>query len=160
MFKPSIAKLVAVVATCACLAAPSALASGRTVWIVRDGFYAGMVSGGGELVYFYVARGRVYHLRFSMSLDCTSSGVTSNPDFNAGPAMPQGRAIPASGILSIDWVEHGAGRTGDINAELALTRHPNASFSVTSHGDPERCNGFADIPIQRAAVTPPRPAWP
>lgn len=160
MLKCSIAKLAAVIAACACLAAPSALASGRTVWIVRDGFYAGSVGGGGELAYFYVSHGRVYHLRFSMSLDCTSSGVTSNPLFNAGPAMPQGRRIPASGIVSIDWVEHGAGRTGDIDAELALTRHPNASFSVTSHGDPERCNGFADIPIQRAAVTPPRPTRP
>jgi hypothetical protein len=160
VLKPSIAKLVTVLATCACLLTPSALAAGRTVWIVRDGFYAGMDSSAGKLVYFYVSHRRVYHLRFSMELDCTSPGVTSNPIFTAGEAMPQGRRIPPSGIVSIDWIEHGAGRTGHINAELAFTRHPNASFSVTSHGDPESCDGFADIPIQRAAVTPPRPAWP
>jgi hypothetical protein len=161
MRKRSIAKLAAAIATSACLLlTPSAVAVGRTVWIVRDGFYAGSVLSEGELVYFYVAHGRIYHLRFSMNLDCTSSGVTSNPNFNAGPAMPQGQAIPANGIVSIDWTEREAGREGHINAELAFTRHPNASFSVTSHGDPESCTGFADVPIQRAAVTPPRPTWP
>jgi hypothetical protein len=111
-------------------------------------------------VCFYVSHGRICHLRFGTDLDCTSSGVASNPNFNAGPAMPQGRAIPANGIVSIDWTESGAGRVGHINAELAFTHRPNASFSVTSHSDVESCDGFADIRIQRAAVTPPRPSWP
>jgi hypothetical protein len=153
-----IARLVAVLVTCGCLVAPSALAAGRATWIVRDGFYVGEVEGGGvELVYFYVSHHRIYHLRFSMNLNCTSSGVDSNPNFNAGPAMPQGRAIPSDGIATISWSEDSAGRMGHITAELAFTRHPNASFSVFSQGEPEACNGFADIPIQRAAVTPPQP---
>ena len=134
----------------------------HVVWIVRDGFYAGMVSGSSELAFFHVKHHRVYHLRFSMNVSChdSSTGQDYNVNFSAGPAMPQGRLIPANGTLRINWTETDSARRGQISAELTFHRHFLASFSVLTDGSIEDCNGFSAVPLQRAHRTPPVPVGP
>jgi hypothetical protein len=141
-------------------AATAALA--RTTWIVRDGFYVGSEDNFSELAFFHVANRRVRHLRFSMNLNChnDNTGQDYDRNFSAGAAMPQDERIPSDGTLTIQWSETDAGRAGHITAELRFHRHPMASFSVTSAGGYEACNGFAAIRLHRSPRTPPVPSRP
>lgn len=158
---PRIRLLIALVLA-SCTLVPAAVASGNPVWIVRDGFYAGLHQGSFGFAYFYVQGHRIYHLRFALNLNChnTNTGEDYPRTFDAGPRMPQGRLIPANGIVTIDWSEHGGGRDGNITAELSFHRHPLASFSVIADGGYEECEGFSAIVLQRAPRTPPRPPNP
>ncbi len=140
----------------------AAQASRHFTSIVRDGFYAGIDSGSGDLAFFHVKHHRVYHLRFSMSLTCHNSATGQDYDrnFSAGSAMPQGRLIPANGTLTIHWNQQDSGRDGHITGELTFHRHFLASFSVLSGGGLEDCNGFSAVLMQRAHRTPPVPTAP
>jgi hypothetical protein len=157
-------RMLALIVALAALAVPSlAAATGRTVYIVRNGFYAGMDSGSGALTFFHIKNHRVYHLRFSMNLDCDNSNTGQHYDrnYNAGPGMPQGEAIGTNGRVDIDWSETEAGRDGNISAEISLSgRRPLASFSVHATGGYETCVGFSAIYIYRSPVNVPVPDQP
>jgi hypothetical protein len=138
-------------------------ASGRTVYIVRNGFYAGMDDGSGALTFFHIKNHRVYHLRMSLNLDCQNSntGQDYQVNYNAGPKMPQGQAVGSNGRANIDWTETEAGRDGHISAEISFSgRRPLASFSVISNGGYETCNGFSAIYIARSPANVPIPRQP
>lgn len=158
---PRIRLLIALVLA-SCTLVPAAVASGSTVWIVRDGFYAGLHQGSFGLAYFYVHDHRIDHLRFALNLNChnTDTGQDYPRTFDAGPRMPQGRLVPANGIVDIDWSERGGGREGRISAELSFHSHPLASFSVVADGGYEDCEGFSAIVLQRSPRTPPLPTNP
>jgi hypothetical protein len=140
----------------------TAHARGRTTWIVRDGFYAGMSSGPGALTFFHVKNHRVYHLRFSLNLTChdSTTGQDTTVNYSAGSAMPQGLQIPADGVLWIRWSQEDSGRMGHITADLRFHHRPLASFSVLSAGGVETCNGFSAVSVHRAPRTPPVPSAP
>lgn len=148
-------------ATSICAATFSALgvAHARTVYIVPDGLYAGMDPRSASLTFFHIHNHRVYHLRFSLNIVCHNSntGADYTVNYSAGPAMPQGQTIPADGLLRLDWVESEAGREGHIDMEITFRRRPMASFSVTSTGGYESCNGFAAIYVRRSPLRVPVP---
>jgi hypothetical protein len=158
---PRIRLLIALVLA-SCTLFPAAAASGSTVWIVRDGFYAGLHQGSFGFAYFHVKNRRVYHLRFALNLTCHNSNTGEDypRTFDAGPRMPQGRLIPANGIVTIGWSERGGGREGSITGELSLRRHLLASFSVVADGGYEACEGFSAIVVERSPRTPPLPTNP
>ena len=157
-------KLLVLAATLATIAVVplGAHARGPTHWIVRDGFYAGMDAGSGELAFFHVRHHRVYHLRFSLNLTChdDTTGQDNSYNFSAGDEMPQGRLIPADGVLTINWTETDSARDGHINAELRFHRRPVASFYVTSASSVESCNGLSAVYVHRSRARVPVPSQP
>ncbi|MFI4984677.1 MAG: hypothetical protein ACHQAV_01660 [Solirubrobacterales bacterium] len=151
------------IASTGVLAAPAS-ARPRTTYIVRDGFYGGL-GGGGTSVLFWISHHRVYHLRFNLIFPChdIASGENYDRYFGAGTLMPQGRAIPRSGQLVLEWVQTDAGREGHITMTLNFRHSGVAQLSVDAPhvGEGlEDCTGSTTFSLMRSPHAIPVPSGP
>jgi hypothetical protein len=159
------ALLVALVATVA--AAPSASAR-RTTAVVPNGTY-GVLGPRGEYVVFTVRDRKVRDLNFNIQITCQASDspISEQRFFSAGADAPQGRRIPDSGKLILNWQERGNGRLGQIHIELKFGVRDVANFGVIVPEEPspepvpgealESCDGVSALRFHRGFEPPPLP---
>jgi hypothetical protein len=159
------ALLVALVATVALV--PTANAS-RTTAVVPDGTY-GVQGPRGEYVVFVVRDRKVRDLNFNIQITCQASDspVSEQRFFSAGAEAPQGRRIPASGKLILNWQERGNGRRGQVHVELKFGVRDVANFGVIVPEEPspepvpgealESCDGASALRFHRGFELTPLP---
>jgi hypothetical protein len=99
--------------------------------VVPDGTYGGLDRGSGEYVLFKVRNRRVRNLAFNTKILCQASdSTTTEPRFFSAAHAPQGRVIPRSGILYLEWQEQGDGRNGNIGVTLHFGTRDFADLAV------------------------------
>ncbi len=159
------ALLVALVATTAL--APSAGAR-RTTAVVPNGTY-GVQGPRGEYVVFVVRDRKVRDLNFNIQVTCqaSDSSISEQRFFTAGAEAPQGRRIPDSGKLILNWQERGNGRLGQVHVELKFGVRDVANFGVIVPEEPgpepvpdealESCDGVSSLRFHRGFELTPLP---
>ena len=158
------ALLVALVATMAL--APSAGA--RTTAVIPNGTY-GVQGPRGEYVVFIVRDRKVRNLNFNIQVTCQASDspISEQRFFTAGADAPQGRRIPDSGKLILNWQERGNGRLGQVHVELKFGVRDVANFGVIVPEEPspepvpdealESCDGVSSLRFHRGFELTPLP---
>lgn len=139
----------------------------RATAVVPNGTY-GVLGPRGEYVVFTVRGRKVRNLNFNMQITCQASDSPTSEQryFGAGAQAPQGRTIPASGKLILNWQERGDGRLGQIAAEIKFGVRDvfNVSVIVPEERTPETgpedalesCDGVSSLRFQRGfELTPP-----
>jgi hypothetical protein len=159
------ALLVALVATTAL--APSAGAR-RTTAVIPNGTY-GVQGPRGEYVVFVVRDRRVRDLNFNIQITCQASDSPTSEQrfFSAGLEAPQGRRVPDSGKLILNWQERGNGRLGQVHVELKFGVRDVANFGVIVPEEPgpepvsgealESCDGASALRFHRGFELTPLP---
>ncbi len=157
--------LVALVATAAL--APSASAR-RTTAVIPNGTY-GVQGPRGEYVVFIVRDRKVRNLNFNIQITCQASDspISEQRFFSAGLEAPQGRRIPDSGKLILNWQERGNGRLGQVHVELKFGLRDVANFAVIVPEEPtpesvpgealESCDGVSALRFHRGFELTPLP---
>jgi hypothetical protein len=160
------ALLVALVATVAL--APFAGARPTTTAVVPNGTY-GVMGPRGEYVVFVVRDRKVSNLNFNIQVTCQASDSPTSEQrfFSAGAEAPQGRRIPASGKLILNWRERGNGRLGQVHVELKFGVRDVANFGVIVPEEPapepvpgealESCDGASALRFHRGFELTPLP---
>jgi hypothetical protein len=129
--------------------------------VVPDGTYGGLERGSGEYVLFKVRNRRVYKLAFNTRIICQAT--TPEPRFFSAAHAPQGKLIPRSGILHLEWQEKGDGRNGNIGVTLHFGTHDFADLSVIVPEEPvpyepeeakESCDGGGIVDFRRGFEVP------
>src|ERR1700742_2040633 len=132
---PAKRALIAAVASAALVGAvalaPGASARPSTA-VIPNGSYGAYNASRGEYVVFTVRNRRVRDLNFQIQITCQAADEPNSEQrfFTAGAEPPQGRLIPASGKLILNWQERGNGRLGNINVELKFGVRDVANFAV------------------------------
>jgi hypothetical protein len=159
------ALLAALVATVA--AAPGAGARTTTA-VIPNGTY-GVQGPRGEYVVFVVRDRKVRDLNFNIQITCQASDSPTSEQrfFSAGAEAPQGRRIPASGKLILNWRERGNGRLGQVHVELKFGVRDVANFGVIVPEEPspepvpgealESCDGASALRFHRGFELAPLP---
>lgn len=99
--------------------------------VVPDGTYGGLDRASGEYVVFKVRNRKVRDLAFSTKILCQASdSPTAEPRLFSAAHAPQGRTIPRSGVLHLEWQERGDGRQGNIGVTLRFGTRDFADLSV------------------------------
>jgi len=165
------ALLLALVATVG--SAPSADARPSYTTVVPDGSYGVDRPARGEYVLFKVRDRKVRDLNLQIQITCQASDSPYSEQrfFTAGAVAPQGRTIPASGKLILNWQERGNGRLGRVHVELKFFGpHDLANIAVIVPEEPgpeaepeeakESCDGVGSLPFRRGfelRTLPPAP---
>lgn len=162
------ALLVALVATVA--AASSASARPATTAVVPNGTY-GVLGPRGEYVVFTVRNRKVRDLNFNIQITCQASDspISEQRFFSGGADAPQGRTIPASGKLILNWQERAGGRLGQVHVELKFGVRDVANFAVIVPEEPgpeavpgealESCDGVSAQRFHRGFELTPPPSY-
>ena len=160
------ALLVALVAAVALV--PSAGARPATTAVIPNGTY-GVQGPRGEYVVFVVRDRKVRDLNFNIQITCQASDSPTSEQrfFSAGAEAPQGRRIPASGKLILNWQERGDGRLGQVHVELKFGVRDVANFGVIVPEEPspepvpgealESCDGVSALRFHRGFELAPLP---
>jgi len=158
-----LAALVAAVAL-----TPTAGARPATTAVVPNGTY-GVQGPRGEYVVFVVRNRKVNDLNFNIQITCQASDSPTSEQrfFSAGAEAPQGRRIPASGRLILNWRERGNGRLGQVHVELKFGVRDVANFGVIVPEEPspepvpdealESCDGASALRFHRGFELTPLP---
>jgi hypothetical protein len=159
------ALLVALVAAVALT--PTAGARPTTTAVVPNGTY-GVLGPRGEYVVFVVRDRKVSKLNFNIQITCQASDSPTSEQrfFSAGAEAPEGRRIPPSGKLILNWRERGNGRLGQVHVELKFGVRDVANFGVIVPEEPspepvpdealESCDGVSALRFHRGfELTPP-----
>lgn len=158
--------LVIVMAVAVCLAAAGISsarpAHPRWVAVVPDGTYGVDRPARGEYVVFKVRDRKVRDLELQIQVTCQASDTPYSEQrfFTAGAEAPEGRTIPASGKLILNWQERGNGRLGRVHVELKFVGpHDLANIAVIVPEEPgpeaepeeakESCDGVGSLPFRR-----------
>jgi hypothetical protein len=105
--------------------------AGTTGAVVPDGTYGGLDRASGEYVVFKVRNRRVRNLAFNTKILCQASDSTATePRFFSAAHAPQGKLVPRSGRLHLEWQERGDGRQGNIGVTLHFGTRDFADLSV------------------------------
>ena len=135
--------------------------------VVPDGTYGGLDRGSGEYVIFKVRNRKVRDLAFNTKILCQASDSTvTEPRFFSAAHAPQGKLIPRSGRLHLEWQERGDGRQGNIGVTLHFGTHDFADLSVIVPEEPgqyevgevkESCDGGGIVDFRRGFEVPALP---
>jgi hypothetical protein len=130
--------------------------------VVPDGSYGVDRPARGEYVLFTVRNRKVHDLNLQIQITCQASDspISEQRFFTAGAEAPQGRAIPASGRLIMNWQERGDGRLGRVHVELKFVGPSdlaNIAVIVPEEQGPEAepdeakesCDGVGALPFRR-----------
>ncbi len=130
--------------------------------VVPDGSYGVDRPARGEYVLFTVRNRKVHDLNLQIQITCQASDSPTSEQrfFTAGAEAPQGRTIPASGRLIMNWQERGDGRLGRVHVELKFVGpHDLANIAVIVPEEPgpeaepeeakESCDGVGALPFCR-----------
>lgn len=140
-----------------------------TTAVIPNGTYGAANLARGEYVVFKVRNRKVRDLNFQIQVTCQASDEPRSEQrfFTGGAQAPQGRTIPASGKLLMDWQERGNGRLGNVSAELKFGVRDVANFSVIVPEEPgppaepeetkEMCDGVGSLRFHRGFELPPIP---
>jgi hypothetical protein len=162
---PLIVLLVAIVAAVALV--PTAGARPATA-VVPNGTY-GVLGPRGEYVVFVVRDRKVGKLNFNIQVTCQASDSPTSEQrfFSAGAEAPEGRRIPPSGKLILNWRERGNGRLGQVHVELKFGVRDVANFGVIVPEEPspepvpdealESCDGVSALRFHRGFELTPLP---
>jgi hypothetical protein len=120
-----------------------------------------------EYVDFVVRDRKVRDLNFNMQITCQASDSPISEQRFFGAGAPQGRTIPASGKLVLNWQERAEGRYGQVSAEIKFGARDvfNASVIVPEeHGGPadearESCDGVSSLRFHRGFDLTPLPYY-
>jgi hypothetical protein len=149
------------------VAAPGASAR-RTTAVIPNGTY-GVQGPRGEYVVFIVRDRKVRDLNFNIQVTCQASDspISEQRFFSAGADAPQGRRIPDSGKLILNWQERGNGRLGQVHVELKFGVRDVANFGVIVPEEPgpepvpdealESCDGVSSLRFRRGFELTPLP---
>jgi hypothetical protein len=159
------ALLVALVAAIAL--APGAGARPTASAVVPNGTY-GVQGPRGEYIVFVVRDRKVRNLNFNIQVTCQASDspISEQRFFSGGSRAPQGRTIPASGKLILNWQEDGGGRWGQVHVELKFGVRDVANFGVIVPEDRsgagpedarESCDGVSSLRFKRGFELTPQP---
>jgi hypothetical protein len=158
--------LVALVAAVALT--PAAGARPTPTAVIPNGTY-GVQGPRGEYVVFVVRNRKVNDLNFNIQITCQASDSPTSEQrfFSAGAEAPQGRRIPASGKLILNWRERGNGRLGQVHVELRFGVRDVANFGVIVPEEPspepvpdealESCDGASALRFHRGFELTPLP---
>jgi hypothetical protein len=141
--------------------------------VVPDGSYGVDRPSRGEYVVFTVRGRKVHDLNLQIQITCQASDSPHSEQrfFTAGAEAPQGRTIPASGKLIMNWQERGNGRLGRVHVELKFVGpHDVANIAVIvpeeegPEAEPEEakesCDGVGALPFRRGfELHAPPPAF-
>jgi hypothetical protein len=137
--------------------------------VVPDGTYGGLDRASGDYVVFKVRNRRVRDLAFNTKILCQASDATTpEPRFFSAAHAPQGKVIPRSGRLHLEWQERGDGRQGNIGVTLHFGTRDFADLSVIVPEEPvpyeedemkESCDGGGIVNFRRGFEVP-APATP
>jgi hypothetical protein len=132
--------------------------------VVPDGTYGGLDRGSGEYVLFKVRNRKVRDLAFNTKILCQASdSTTAEPRFFSAVHAPQGKVIPRSGVLHLEWQERGDGRQGNIGVTLRFGTRDTADLSVIVPEEPgeyevgeakESCDGGGIVHFRRGFEVP------
>jgi hypothetical protein len=132
--------------------------------VVPDGTYGGLDRGSGEYVLFKVRERRVRDLAFNTKILCQASdSTTAEPRFFSAVHAPQGKLIPRSGRLHLEWRERGDGRQGNIGVTLHFGTRDFADLAVIVPEEPgqyeeneakESCDGGGIVNFRRGFEVP------
>jgi hypothetical protein len=135
--------------------------------VVPDGTYGGLDRGSGEYVVFKVRDRRVRDLAFNTKILCQASDATSpETRFFSAAHAPQGKLIPRSGRLHLEWQEQGDGRHGNIGVTLHFGTRDFADLAVIVPEEPgsyeenetkESCDGGGIVNFRRGFEVPAMP---
>lgn len=158
---------VLVLGLCASLLAVNGDADARpaaTGAVVPDGTYGGLDRGSGEYVLFKVRNRRLYKLAFNTKILCQASdSPTPEPRFFSAAHAPQGKPIPRSGRLHLEWQEEGDGRQGNIGVTIHFGTRDFADLSVIvpesagraeAEEAKETCDGGGIVSFRRGFEVP------
>lgn len=132
--------------------------------VVPNGTY-GVLGPRGEYVVFTVRNRKVRDLNFNMQITCQASDEPTSEQryFGAGAEAPQGRTIPASGKLVLNWSERAEGRYGQVSAEIKFGVRDIFNASVIVPEDraglgpedaAESCDGVSSLRFHRGFELP------
>jgi hypothetical protein len=133
--------------------------------VVPNGTY-GVLGARGEYVVFTVRDRKLRDLHFNMQITCQASDAPSSEQryFGGGSEAPQGRTVPASGKLILNWQERAEGRYGQVSAEFKFGTRDVFNVSVIVPEEPggapdearESCDGVSSQRFHRGfELTPP-----
>ena len=162
----AVSLLVALIAAVALT--PTAGARPAPTAVIPNGTY-GVLGPRGEYVVFVVRDRKVSKLNFNIQITCQASDSPTSEQrfFSAGAEAPEGRRIPASGKLILNWRERGDGRLGQVHVELKFGVRDVANFGVIVPEEPgpepvpgealESCSGASALRFHRGFEAPPLP---
>src|ERR1700755_3101579 len=132
--------------------------------VVSDGTYGGLDRGSGEYVIFKVRSRRVRDLAFNTKILCQASDAPSPESrFFSAVGAPDGKVIPRSGRLHLEWQEQGDGRNGNIGVTLRFGTRDLADLAVIVPEEPgsyevgetkESCDGGGIVHFRRGFEVP------
>jgi hypothetical protein len=131
--------------------------------VVPNGTY-GVLGPRGEYVVFTVRDRKVRDLNFNLQITCQASDAPSSEQryFGGGAEAPEGRPIPRSGKLILNWQERADGRYGQVSVELKFGVRDVSNIAVIVPEDPaglpgealESCDGVSSLRFQRGFELP------